>query len=390
MVRWLPRRAAGPIGVDISPRSVKLIQLDDRRSTVIDAVRWDVQSLSDKALVAKIEASLSEPSGKNREPLDRAAKPTRPDKSPSNNVPGESAEDGQIVAALQQALEGRRFCGHDAVLCLDSHDLLLANVRIAKQVGGDMDRLVQQEAAGRIPFAIHEAEIRYLDGADVRQGDAMLREITLLACHRPAIHRKIRLAEAAGLRPVAIDVAPMAFLRAYVSQYRREDDGRRRAMFVHIGTSNTFVVIAQGADVLLARTLDIGGKHFDESIAQHLDMPLADAISLRRYSGERRADQRDPEVAESIDEAARPVVERFLGELGKCVRYHSVTFRGQPLSGIVLGGGEAHESLAEQIAARLDIKCDVGDPLRTLQTSLPLVHRSQWDVAAGLALRSSN
>ena len=36
------------------------------------------------------------------------------------------------------------------------------------------------------------------------------------------------------------------------------------------------------------------------------------------------------------------------------------------------------------------VKCDLGDPLRTLDTSLPLVHRSQWDVATGLALRTFN
>jgi type IV pilus assembly protein PilM len=381
MVRWLSRRAAGPIGVDISPRSVKLIQLDDRRSVVIDAVRWDVQSLADKAFVAQIEAAQND---------HLPAKLSKPEKVNGGAAASSATEDGQIVAALKQALEGRRFCGKDAVLCLDSHDLLLANVRLAKQVGADMDRLVQQEAAARIPYAIHEAEIRYLDGADVRQGDATLREVTLLACHRPAIERKIRLAEAAGLRPVAIDIAPTAILRPYINQYRREEDCRRRAMFIHIGMSNTFVVVAQGADVLLARLLDIGGKHFDESVAKHLDMPLSDAISLRRYNGERRTDQRDPEVAQSIDDAARPVVERFLAEVSKCVRYHSVTFRGQPLSGIVLGGGEATESLAETIAARLDVKCEVGDPLRTLETTLPLMHRSQWDVAAGLALRSPN
>jgi type IV pilus assembly protein PilM len=381
MVRWFSKHAAGPIGVDISPRSVKLIQLNDRRTVVIDAVRWDVQSLADKAFVAQIEAAQSDQT---------IAKPGKQEKAAASGEANGTAEDGQIVAALKQALEGRRFHGRDAVLCLDSHDLLLANVRLAKQVGADMDRLVQQEAASRVPFAIHEAEIRYLDGADVRQGDTMLREVTLLACHRPAIQRKIRLAEAAGLRPVAIDVAPTAILRSYVNQYRREEDCRRRAMFVHIGRSNTFVVIAQGADVLLARLLDIGGEDFDESVAQHLDMPLADAISLRRYNGERRADQRDMEVSQSIDDAARPVVERFLAELGKCVRYHSVTFRGQPLSGIVLGGGEANESLADTIVARLDVRCDVGDPLRTLETSLPLLHRSQWDVAAGLALRSIN
>jgi type IV pilus assembly protein PilM len=377
MVRWLPKHATGPIGVDISPHSVKLIQLNDRRTHVVDAVRWDVQCAAARARIANGDGV--------------PAKPAKADKAATNAEHVDACvEDKQIVAALKQALEGRRFCGNSAVLCLDTHDLLLANVRIAKQAGADMDRLVQQEAAARIPFAIHEAEIRYLDGADVRQGDAMLREVTLLACHRPAIERKIALAEAAGLRPIAIDVAPTAVLRSYVSQYRREEDRRRRAMFVHIGASNTIVVIAQGADVLLARVLDIGGKHFDESVAQHLNMSLSDAVSLRRYNGERRADQRDEEVAQSIAEAARPVVERFLAELGKCVRYHSVTFRGQPLSGIILSGGEATDTLAEAITARLDVKCELGDPLRTLDTSLPLVHRSQWDVAAGLALRTIN
>ncbi len=377
MVRWLPKHATGPIGVDISPHSVKLIQLNDRRTQVLDAVRWDVQCAAARARIANGTGDV--------------AKPTKPDKAAAHAEQSATCvEDEHIVAALKQALEGRRFCGNTAVLCLDTHDLLLANVRIAKQAGADMDRLIQQEAAARIPFAIHEAEIRYLDGADVRQGDTMLREVTLLACHRPAIQRKIALAEAAGLRPIAIDVAPTAVLRSYVSQYRREEDRRRRAMFVHIGASNTIVVIAQGADVLLARVLDIGGKHFDESVAQHLNMLLSDAVSLRRYNGERRSDQRDEEVAQSIAEAARPVVERFLAELGKCVRYHSVTFRGQPLSGIILSGGEATDTLSEAFTARLDVKCELGDPLRTLETSLPLVHRSQWDVAAGLALRNIN
>ncbi|MEX2185268.1 MAG: pilus assembly protein PilM [Pirellulales bacterium] len=398
MVRWIPKRGAGPIGVDISPRSVKLMQFNDQHTIVLDAVRWDVQTLAEKAFVDKIAAAHTDrPESREsaehdaNDAANHDAKRGKQINATSTVETNTSAdEDKQIVTALKRALEGRRFQGCDAVLCLDTHDLLLANVRIAKQVGVDMDRLVQQEAAARIPFAIQEAEIRYLDGADVRQGDTMLREVTLLASHRPAIQRKIALAEAVGLRPVAIDVAPTAVLRSYVNQYRREEDRRRRAMFVHIGTSNTFVVIAQGADVLLARVLDIGGIHFDESVAQHLDMAIEDAISLRRYNGERRADQRDEEVAESIRDASRPVVERFLNELGKCVRYHSVTFRGQPLSGIVLGGGEATEHLAESIAARLDVKCEVGDPLRTLETSLPLIHRAQWDVAAGLALRPIN
>ena len=96
-------------------------------------------------------------------------------------------------------------------------------------------------------------------------------------------------------------------------------------------------------------------------------MPPADAAALRRHNGDRRADQRDPEIARSIAEAIRPVLERLAQEMSLCLRYYSVTFRGQPLAQVVLGGGEASPSLVEWFAARIDLPCELGNPLRTLR-----------------------
>jgi type IV pilus assembly protein PilM len=118
-------------------------------------------------------------------------------------------------------------------------------------------------------------------------------------------------------------------------------------------------------------------------------MNAPEAIALRRHNGDRRADQQDPEITRSVAESTRPVFEKLVVELAKCVRYHSVTFRGQPLSSIVVSGGEGCAALVEALDARLDVKCELGDPLRALETSLPAARRSQWDVAAGLAMRPS-
>jgi type IV pilus assembly protein PilM len=116
-------------------------------------------------------------------------------------------------------------------------------------------------------------------------------------------------------------------------------------------------------------------------------MSVADGASLRRHNGDRRADQQDPEVTNSVNEAVRPVIERLTGELSMCIRYHSVTFRGQPLTRLVLGGGEGTPALLEAIGSRLELKCELGDPLRSYETASAPGRRSQWDVAAGLALR---
>ncbi len=230
--------------------------------------------------------------------------------------------------------------------------------------------------------------MRYVEAANVRQGDAVRREVILLACHRPVLKRIVGLAGQVGLRAVAIDVEPSAILRCYARQFRRDEDRQQRRMFVNVGASATGVVIAQGAHAVFMKYIDVGGRHLDEAVAGHLKMSRAEAAALRRHNGDRRADQRDPEITRSIAESIRPVLDRLSHELSMCLRYHSVTFRGQPLERVVLGGGEANPSLVDWLAGRLEVSCELGDPLRSFETPPPMRRTGQWDVAAGLALRA--
>ena len=110
---------------------------------------------------------------------------------------------------------------------------------------------------------------------------------------------------------------------------------------------------------------------------------------MSAQDGDRRADQRDPEITRSIAESVRPVLDRLAKELSLCLRYYSVTFRGQPLSQVVLGGGEASPALVEWVDQRIDLECELGNPLRTYDQAPSSGRDSQWDVVAGLALRET-
>ena len=351
MLGWLPKSRCSPIGVDIGSQSVKLLQLNADRSRVRESARWDL---------------------------------------PADQSDSTEERDHQIAEAIGRAREGRNFHGREAVCCLGARELYVQNIRVPQATGEELKRIVHSEAAGRLPFSSDEAEIRYVEADNVRQGDSVRREVILLACHRPVLQRLLGLIENAGMRTVAIDVEPAALLRCYSNQYRREDDQQRRVMFVNIGASTTMVVIARGPDAMFVKYMDIGGRHLDEAVSRHLKMSPADAAALRRHNGDRRVDQRDPEVTRSIAESVRPVLDRLCNELSLCLRYYSVTFRGQPLSRCVLGGGEACQSLAEWVAERLDLPCELGHPLRNCERATPRGRIGQWDVAAGLALRETN
>ena len=350
MVSLFGTKRFGPIGIDVGSRSVKLMQFSADQSRLLDAVRWELPA-------------------EQGPPADRAA---------------------QIAEAICQAREGRKFRGRDVVLSLGAPQLFVQNIRVAKTSDAELERTVRQEAAGRLPFSAADAEMRFLDAADVRQGDVVKREVIVLACQKSVLQEALNIAERASLRPVAVDAEPTALLRSYVKQFRRDEDRSQRALFAHVGATSTMVVIARGADVLFVKYIDVGGRHMDEAVASHLKMDLTEAALLRRHNGDRRVDQQDPELTRSIAASTRPVIERLGSELSLCMRYHSVTFRGQPLSRLVLGGGEATLTLLEALAARLDLRCELGDPLRSYSAAVPGGRHAQWDVVAGLALRDVN
>ena len=80
-------------------------------------------------------------------------------------------------------------------------ELFVQNVRLAKAPSSEMERLVRQEAAGRLPFPAAEADIRFLEAADVRQGETTRREVILLACHKPMVDQLLKVDRRRG--PVA-------------------------------------------------------------------------------------------------------------------------------------------------------------------------------------------
>ena len=279
MASWLAKYRSSPIGIDVGSRTVKLMQFDREGSRVREAARWDL------------------PAGRPTDAEER---------------------DEQIVQAIQRAREGRNFRGKEAVFCLRAGELFVQNLRVPKAEGAELTKLVHGEASGRLPFPGEEAELRFLEAGDVRHGDAVRREVIVMACHRPAVARTLKIANRVGLTPTAIDNEPSALLRCYGRQFRRADDGTRRVLFVNMGASNTVVLIAEGQTPMFIKYLDIGGRHFDEAVARHLRMSLVEAAALRRHNGDRRADQRDEEITRGLSESIRPVLERLVNELG-CV-----------------------------------------------------------------------
>ncbi len=355
------RRPLSPIGIDIGTRCIKAAQLE------LSEERNRVVALAQHLL-----------------PVDSAS-------------PAERTE--AVRSGIAAVLRMGQFKGRDVVLSLNAQQLFVQNVRVPRLPDDELTKVVRWEAEERLPEDFGESEIRHLVAGDIRtptntgEGTEARREVVVLACRRKEIQEMIQMLETLSLRPVAIDVSACALVRTSHAMMRRRADEQAAFLFIDIGAGMTTVVVTRGHEILLIKSLAVGGLSMDRLVARKLKLNLEDAALARQQSGNATGEAIDPDLARVVADSVRGELESLAGELLMCIRYHSVTFRGNRITKAVLFGGESCPQLADQLSGCIDIPCESGDPFQGLDAS-PLVEeqlkasrRGQWVVALGLCTK---
>lgn len=356
-------RRLSPIGIDIGTRSIKAAQLElgGERGRVVGLAQH-LFPISFETPAARIEA---------------------------------------VRFGLNNLHRTGIFKGRDVVLSLNSQQLFAQNVRIPRLPPEELTKVVRWEAEERLPEDFGEAEVRHLVAGDIRapsnagEGSEIRREVIVLACRRKDLQESITLLESLRFRPVAIDVSALAMARATQSMMRRKADEQSAFLFIDMGAGMSTAVVARGHEILLIKPLPMAGQSMDRLVARKLKLSLEDAALARQQWGNSDESVIDPNLARVVGDAVRGEIEMLAGELLMCVRYHSVTFRGNRITKALLFGGESNTRLAEQLANRIDIPCELGDPFVGLdvpphvEDALNSSRRGQWVVAIGLCSKSS-
>jgi len=346
MVNFSVFRRLSPIGLDIGPRSLRAVQLSGDRSSIVHAVEMEIDTSQDSSADAI----------------------------------------SSIANTVRVALRDGGFQGGSVVLSLGHPDLLLQNIRISDTPDAPLANGVLEEIASRANISPENVEIRWIDAGVVQQGETQRREVLLLACRKAAVTERIQLAEKAGIRLLALDAEPAAVTRAVLRQYRRQTDQSQTMLFLRIGQRNTLVFITRGDHPLFAKYLPFGGDDLDQALVRQFQIPLESALVLRHGYGERRRDQRDPEVVRTVQECLHPLWNSWLEEIARCARYYQVTFRGQPIERIIISGSEATVELQERLEKFFDLPVEILDPFRAIRCPQEIDMSPQWDLAIGLAL----
>lgn len=361
------KRGRTPIGIDLGTRAVRAVQLAWSGAPGGSGGRWRVTA-----------------AGASGIPMDLAAG---------------SADHARAQAqALVDVLENTSFHGRHAVSALSASLIQCKNLRLPSMPPDELRTAVEWEAADRLKLG-DAHQIQYFDAGEVRQGEELRQEIILLAAPADVVEKHIGLMNACGLQLEAIDVEATALGSAALACSKpRSDDV---LLVLDVGVTGTNVLIARQGRVMFYKRSEIGGRQFEDAIAGHFNITPSEAAQLLvRRSGGGEApivgNSRREHTAQAIEDALRPLMAELCKEVGRCLRYQGVTFRGQRAGEVVLtGGGAADPLLADTLVKETGVNVRRLDPQSHMDWSgvneslLALNPPDCWAVATGLALRSA-
>lgn len=294
---------------------------------------------------------------------------------------------GDALAALLRA-EG--VTCRKAVAAIPIRAAHLRRFSLPAMPARDLTAAVRWEMQRFLSVPVEEAALDYLVLRKAAEAGAGSAEI--LAAAAPAeVTRAYGVAlRRAGLRPLAVEVEPLALWRLARHLHRTTpwsdplDGGRDQAeVLLDIGAYRSSLLIYSDDDLLLARPIPIGGNAFTEALARARSLTLPEAESLKLGARER--------LLEETDAAFRELV----AELNRTFRHFLQTHARARLARMLLsGGGAAVRGLGAALSAALEVPVENLDPTPLVEgdTALAAEDRDRWrlrqfSVALGLALR---
>lgn len=295
------KKNAGPIGIDLGSRTIKMVQL------------------------------CHEPSG-----LEMRAR-IRP--LPAADWRSNS---GQVASLIQQMLREGDFTGHSVVASLPDDLVEYRNMQLDEAPARQLDDIVHEHMGEHLKLEGDQYNTQYLDAGEVWKDDERRREIIAMAAPVAGIDEFLKLLSRCRLTPLVIEVAPSALIRSLAGPSK--PDGDRPILFVDIGYESVMLTISKGGSIRFLRRLGLGLAKFDDVVAGQLHVAREQAEIVRdTLAGDSDwpLDGIPREAAErTVQEAVRSWGYRLVRDIAKSLQYYGVTFReDRPESGVVIGGG---------------------------------------------------
>lgn len=226
--------------------------------------------------------------------------------------------------------------------------LIVRTVELPAMDEADLLGALRFGIADFIPMPIEEAvyDFRVLEHIQAENGDPQVR-VLLAAAHRSSVEGILETVRAAGIEVNAIDPAPLALVRAL------DNHDHKNQLLVSMGAGITMVVIDDSGMPRFVRTVPLGGRLIDTSLASALNVLPEEAERMRIEGSVGMAGTAAEDLALSrLIDTVRSSLEYHLSQPGAAI----------PSEVVVTGGMSRDARLMHQLEITLGLPVRIARP----------------------------
>ena len=347
------KRSAPPlVGVDISPSSVKLVEL----------------SLGGKAGMRLERYAI--------EPIERGAM-----------VDGQVENPALVAEALARAIKKSGCRAKHVALALPSAAVITKRIALPGGLSEeDYELQVESEASQYIPFPIEEVNLDFqVLGEAAGSGDDVA--VLIAASRKEKVEDRVAVAEMAGLKAVVMDVEQYAARVAidHASAFLPGQGAGQVIAVFDIGQSITTLTVSLDGQTVFDREQAFGGSQLTQDVVRLYGLTPEEA-EVKKKSGDLPDNFRRDLLAPFIEQAA--------SEASRALQFF---FTSTPYTRVdrvlVAGGCAVIEGLVDAIGQRTGVPTELFSPFQGMEFSASIRERQlRVDapallVAGGLAMR---
>lgn len=250
----------------------------------------------------------------------------------------------------------------------------------------ELEIQVETEASQYIPFALDEVSLDF-DVCGPAQNSPEDVEVLLAATRKEKVEDRVAVAEAAGLKPLVMDIESYA-ARAAVDRLVAQLPGGGQGQIVallQIGTQVTHISVLLDGQTIYEREQPFGGGQLTQDIVRAYGLSY-DEADAKKKSGDL------PEGYER--ELLEPFLESAAMEVTRAVQFFFTSTPYTRIDQIFLAGGcAAIPGLVDIVADRTKVSASVVSPFKGMQLASSIREKQlrteapAYLVACGLAMR---
>jgi type IV pilus assembly protein PilM len=235
--------------------------------------------------------------------------------------------------------------------------LIVRQIEMPVMSREDLASALRFQAPDLIPIPIDEAAIDFaVLGTSTPDGAEPTMQVLLAAAQEATVARLVASVEGAGLAVAAVDLVPLALIRALGRPTSTDAPGAESV--VSLGGGVTSIAVHEDGVPRFVRVLGTGGRELTDAIAAEAELPPETAESLKRQLAT---------PGDSLLARARSAIDRPLGALIDDIRSSIDYYRNQPgaaplLRVVITGGGSQLPGLVDRLSQSIGVPVEAARP----------------------------